>query len=1023
MLKGFLFGLLFAVLCALPASASASSAHWVITSVSAPTYFAPGDSSGDDSFIVDAVNAGGSTLSGENIPITVTDTLPAGLTPDPAGARSLGIATNASCTSVGQTVTCTDLGLIEAGGGAGYADALKIKIPVDVGSDAAGSVTNTATVSGGGAAAASVSESTTIDSTPPAFGIQHIDAPFSNADGSSDTQAGSHPYSFTFGFNLNSHIQPGTPFTYPVGQVKNAQVELPVGLVGNPNAVPKCSYKDFLGDGLEPECPADTQIGIAEAVTSSYELIINFPVFNMVPPPGVPAQFAFNFADVNTFLDAAVRTGGDYGITVHASDIAQREVLGSSVTLLGVVDGKPFLTMPTSCTGPLTTSLSVNSWEEQDTFASGSTVSRGEDGAPTGLEGCERVDFSPSISVRPETSVASTPTGLSVDLHEPQNENPAGLAEGNVKKAVVALPAGMVISPSAADGLGACSPEEIGLNNDNPVSCPASSKVGSVEIDTPLLEHPSVGSVYVAQQTNNPFGSLLALYLVAEGSGALVKTAGEVRLDPVSGQITAVFDNIPQLPFSDVKLNFFGGPRAALATPAGCGTYTTSSQLTPYSSGVPAEPSDSFSIASGCAGGQFSPSFTAGSESSQAGAFSPFGLTLSRTDQDQDLASVTVKAPPGVSAILRGVERCGEPQAAQGTCGAGSLIGHATVAAGEGPDPYWVKSGQMFLTGPYKGAPFGLSVVVPAVAGPFDLGNVVVRAAINVDPYTAQITVSSDPLPTILQGIPLDIRTVNVAVDRPDFTFNPTDCEPLAVTGALSSTQGATVGVSSAFQATNCQGLSFKPAFAVSTQAKTSKHGGASLIVKGVFPAGNANIHSVAVTLPKQLPARLTTIQQACTEAQFAVNPAGCPAGSDIGVATASTPILAAPVSGPVYLVSHGGAAFPNIVAILQGEGITVDLTGSIDIKHGVTSSTFASVPDTPIASFMLSLPEGPHSGLAAVVPANAKGSMCGQSLTMPFTITGQNGAVVKQTVKIAVTGCPRAKKKSKAKAKRRKKK
>jgi hypothetical protein len=328
----------------------------------------------------------------------------------------------------------------------------------------------------------------------------------------------------------------------------------------------------------------------------------------------------------------------------------------------------------------------------------------------------------------------------------------------------------------------------------------------------------------------------------------------------------------------------------------------------------------------------------------------------------------------------------------------------------------------VFLTGAYKGAPFGLSVVVPAVAGPFNLGNVVVRAAIDVDPHTAQITVKADPLPTILDGVPLDVRTVNVAIDRPGFMFNPTSCEPLAVNGALSSTQGISVPVSSRFQAANCQALPFHPVFTVSTQASTSKKQGASLSVKYISGAGQANTHSVAVTLPKALPARLTTIQQACTETAFAANPASCPAGSDIGIATATTPILSSPATGPTYLVSHGGAAFPDVVIVFQDEGVTLDLLGSVNIKHGITSSTFATVPDAPISSFQLSLPEGPHSGLAANLPSKAKGNMCGQNLTMPTTITGQNGAQIKQTTKIAVTGCGKAKPKKKAKHPKKKK-
>jgi hypothetical protein len=378
---------------------------------------------------------------------------------------------------------------------------------------------------------------------------------------------------------------------------------------------------------------------------------------------------------------------------------------------------------------------------------------------------------------------------------------------------------------------------------------------------------------------------------------------------------------------------------------------------------------------------------------------------------------VTVTTPPGLLGVLKSVQQCGEPQAGQGTCGPGSLIGHATVTAGVGPDPVST-TGEVFLTGPYKGAPFGLSIVVPTAVGPFNLGNVVVRAAIGVDPHTAQITVTSDALPTILQGIPLQVKTANVSIDRPGFIFNPTNCEPLAVTGTLTSAQGATAGVSSRFQAANCAALAFRPGFSVASQGRASKQNGASLDVKVTSGAGQANIGKVAVTLPKQLPSRLTTIQQACPEATFAANPASCPAGSNIGTATARTPVLANPVTGPAYLVSHGGAAFPNLVIVLQGENITLELVGSIDIKKGVTSSAFDSVPDAPIETFELNLPEGPHSALTTALSAKAKYDLCGTSLVMPTTIAGQNGAVITQSTKIAVTECPKTKTKVKAKKK-----
>jgi hypothetical protein len=368
--------------------------------------------------------------------------------------------------------------------------------------------------------------------------------------------------------------------------------------------------------------------------------------------------------------------------------------------------------------------------------------------------------------------------------------------------------------------------------------------------------------------------------------------------------------------------------------------------------------------------------------------------------------------------MLSRVPLCGEQDANQGTCPEASLIGHTTATAGPGPYPVTVNGGRVYLTGPYKGAPFGLSIVVPAVAGPFNLGNVKVRAAIHVDPHTARITVISDPLPTIEQGIPVQLRTVNVSVDRAGFMFNPTSCSPLSVDGAIASSEGAKAVVSSRFQAADCASLPFRPKFTVSTWGGTSKKLGASLDVKVASSAGQANIGKVLVSLPKALPSRLTTLQLACPGATFAANPATCPAASVVGTAKALTPVLSEPLSGPAYLVSHGGAAFPDLVVILEGQGIRLDLIGNTSIKKGITTSSFATVPDAPITSFELKLPQGTHSALAATLPVGARGSLCASKLVMPTTLTAQNGAQVKQNTKIAVTGCP---KKAKAKTRARK--
>ncbi len=869
--------------------------------------------------------------------------------------------------------------------------------------------------------------------TPRGFGFASFEA------STGDTQAGSHPPSVTVTFELDKEvIDKGllTETYTPVGgEARNVEVNLPPGMIGNANAVPQCTRSQFTAE----ECPGDTRIG-----TNSVDLggagatlleLPDIPLYNLVPPPGIPAQFGFELEGIHTFLDAGLRTGGDNGVTMHIDNTPQRGVIFVRATVLGSVDGNALLTLPTSCGAPLKFDGKANTWEEPNEFATAPSFE-----APP-MTGCERLSFHPSIALAPDTSVADSPAGLSADVRVPPEAgltNPTGLAASNLKEVKVTLPAGLAINPGRASGLAACQPSQDGLEpmpdgeeDNGPPSCPAASRIGSVEVQTPLLRDALKGNVYVLQSNPPNIQVLLAL----SGDGVNLKLVGDVHLDEETGQLTTTFSKAPDVPFTDLKLSLEGGSRGALVTPAACGTYSTSTDFTPWATPyvLDAFSENTFSVQSGpegasCGGGQpFAPTMVAGMTSNQAGGFGSFSVTLSRPDRDQQLGGVAVQTPPGLLGLLKTVEQCGEPQASVGECGPGSLIGHTTVALGSGPDPLWVQGGQVFLTGPYKGALFGLSIMVPAVAGPFTLlgnagpGKEVVRAAIEIDPHTAQITVVSDQLPGILDGVPLQFKAVNVTIDRQGFMFNPTNCSQLHVSGTISGdmpdgSAGASVAVSSPFAAAGCAGLPFKPSFKISTQAKTSKAKGASLDVKYTSGAGQANTAKVAVSLPKALPARLTTIQQSCTEAAFDANPASCPAASVIGTATASTPILANAVSGPVYLVSHGGAAFPNVVAILQGENVTIDLVGSIDIKHGVTSAAFDSVPDAPISVFQMVLPEGPHSGLAANLPGKAKGSMCGQNLTMPTVITGQNGAVIKQTTKIAVTGCPKAKKKTKAK-------
>ncbi len=549
-----------------------------------------------------------------------------------------------------------------------------------------------------------------------------------------------------------------------------------------------------------------------------------------------------------------------------------------------------------------------------------------------------------------------------------------------------------------------------------------------MQITSPLLRDKLEGGVYVLQ-SNPPNVQLL---IDASADGVNVKLRADVQLDEETGQLTTTLRDLPPLPVSEFKLSFSGGAQAALVTPPTCGKYTTNALFVPSSTpfGASFPYASTFDITSGPGGGAcvsplpFAPVLTAGGTSDQAGGYTDFTLLLQRGDGQQRISSLQFKTPPGLSGMISKVPLCGEPQAALGTCGAASQIGHTIVTAGPGPYPLVVpQPGQppapIYLTGPYKGAPYGLSIAVPIIAGPFNLGTKVVRGSIVVDPHTAQLTITTDrsgpyAIPTVLDGIPTDLRTINAVIDRQAFMFNPTNCNPNAFSGSAVSTQGTTAAISSRFRVGSCRSLAFRPSFKVSTSGRTSRKNGASLAVAikyaNITPgasqaSGQSNVASVKVDLPKQLPSRLTTLQKACLASVFDANPAGCPSASLVGHATVLTPILPVPLTGPAYFVSHGGEAFPSLIIALQGYGVRVDLVGTTFIsKQGITSSTFKQIPDVPFTSFALTLPTGPFSALTA------NGNLCNANLVMPTAFTAQNGLVIHQSTPITVTSCPKKK-------------
>lgn len=722
---------------------------------------------------------------------------------------------------------------------------------------------------------------------------------------------------------------------------------------------------------------------------------------------------------------------------------------------------KAFLTLPTSCAKAPATSVSGESWPAGNVLAARQLApEHTEYRFPSTLTGCSSLEFDPSISVEPESHSASTPTGLNVGVEMPQPGLLAlkGRAESALEQTTVRLPPGLQLNPSAANALEDCAASEFDFLNllgnpfgfgksseypeeelqtenetspSGPAHCPDAAKVGTVQIFTPLLSQELTGSVYLAAQNTSPFKSPLALYLVAEDpeAGVRVKLAGSVVVEP-DGQLVSTFSNTPQVPFTSLKLHLFGGERAPQSTPSTCGPATTTSEFVPWSEQPAAHPESTFQITSGVKGGScppsplsFSPSFAAGPTSAAAGAFSSFVMHLYRPDGQQALSGLTLHLPPGFAAVLASVTPCQEPAAGQEwACGEESHIGEARETAGLGEEAEAVTlTGQAYLTTGYHGAPFGLLVRTHAAAGPFDLGWVNVRSRINVDPNTAAVTVTTnsgpggEAVPTILDGVPVQLKTLEVAVNRPSFEFNPTSCNTSEVTGTLDGSEGAAFGVSDPFKAEGCPALPFHPALEASTEGQASKAGGASLTVKVTSQGlGVANIAKTKLTLPAALPSRLTTIQQACPDAVFESTPAtpgsACDEGSQIGRGVAHTPVLKSPLEGPAYLVSHGGAEFPDVEFVLKGEGILLVLDGKTDIKHGITTSTFESVPDAPVESFEAILPAGPHSALATNIPESDHYDQCGEKLTMPTVITGQNGAVIEQETNIAITGCSEVK-------------
>jgi len=898
---------------------------WAIQSLSQPTVLTPVENKACegygpcDSYSVTVTNVGSAPSSG---PVTIRDTLPKkGLVVFNVIAHELEHGSRQECTST--PIQCVYQGSVAPGDSIQVV--IRVIVPPGLPEPAA---LNRAEVEGGGAPTVATSEPSTLTNAidaevPTGFGVRLFGMSAFGPEGVEDSQAGAHPDSLTTSVDFATVVKPEEEGNdekayIPVQNPKTLTVELPPGLIGDPQATPKCTEAQ-LEESLESHggCPADSRIGTVVVNGEGWDAMsriggVASSIYNMVAEAGYPAEFGFRYAVADVLMYARVApTAAGYRVLITVPDIAHAlpgpQVDGVSFTFFGdpaARDGETaspvaFLRNPTNCSGSresLESRLEGGSWVNPGAPPVVAHVS-----VYPKISGCEQLQFNPSIEVTPTVTEADSPSGYEIDLKLPQATNAAPLlATPDLKDARVTLPAGVSLSSAAAAGLEDCSASQIdllgtetaadGLEHASAGHCPPGSQAGTVEVVTPLLEKPLTGHLYVAQpqcggkgqpactEASASNGELFGLYLEAAGSGVIVKLQGSVSANPLTGQLTTTFRENPQLPFSELKLKLDEGPRAPLANPQSCGTFTTTSDLTPWSAPVTpdATPSSVFAIG-GCASPMpFAPSFSAGTVTPKAAVSSPFTLTLARTDGQQDLSGISTTLPPGLVGMLAQVPLCGEAQASAGTCPEVSRIGSTTVAAGAGSDPLWL-SGSVYLTGPYNGAPFGLSVVVPAKAGPFNLGNVVVRAAIDIDPTTAAVTVTSGALPQIRDGVPFRLKTVNVTIDRPGFMLNPSNCDTQSIDATIAAAQDATASVSSPFAVGGCENLSFKPSFAASTQARASKADGASLDVKVSYPTdGEANIRSVKVDLPKQLPSRLTTLQKACPAAVFEANPAKC---------------------------------------------------------------------------------------------------------------------------------------------------
>lgn len=1037
---------------------------WQVTNASIPSALRPRVGEVGRYYIT-VENVGGATSEG---PVEVNDALPAGLVVKKIISDQPRFGPNeeaTECSTSAEEVNCT---FPEAEVPSGF---LVIAFEFEVAATISGTMDNTVRVSGGNGSTVTSSTSSPVlkDGEAMPAGIAHFGFSVTSPTGEPAIRAGGHPNLVTTSFLLNSmFVETVNEPVKPVEAAKELVFYLPLGLLGNPTVAEPCPASIVETQSELSGCPPASRVGTILPMILS-NLFANTPdpthvhgIYSVTPEKGYAAEFAFSSNNFTFFIYASVvRHEGVYMLRVATPGVPPvASLVGLVASFYGDIqehiangseegfnyDRGSFLTNPSDCEASLTAreaQAELSTWEHPESTFNTAVP------AYSALEGCQLLDFAPTLKVTPQTTQADEPSGYEFGLTVPQAPNGfAGLATPPVRSVSITLPQGTTISPSSANGLLACDENgPHGLNIEGkeseaigpdglaaPVAghCPTGSQLANVTAETPLLHEQLEGHLFLATpgcggaeqpactEEDASNGTLFGLYLELEApnAGVIIKLKGSASVDPHTGRITATFSEGPQFPFSKLSVAMKVGARAPLANPQSCGEATSRGAITPWSNpNQPATPLSTFTVDWDGLDGScplampFGPSQLAGMANPSAGAYSPFNLVLRRADREQNIASVSTTLPEGMLAAISKVGRCPEPQASIGGCPAASEIGSVTAGVGAGSEPYFVK-GKVYFTGPFRNAPFGLSVVVPAVAGPFNLGNVIVRVALFVDPHSAQVTAVSDAFPQELDGVPLHIRMLDFTLNAKEFTLNPTSCSQHSITTTVYSATGAVANLDSPFAVTNCNSLAFEPTLTATTEAEATKANGTGVYIKIAYPSPSikpeANVSQVTVRFPGRLPVRLTTLQRACTASVFAANPAACPQGSNVGVVTVHTPVLSQPLVGPAYLVSYGSAKFPDVVFVLQGEGVTLDVDGQSNVSSsGVLKVTFPSVPDAPFTSVEARLPPGPFSQFTNTrATTHASVSQCGERLIAPVHMVSYSGLEISRNVQFAIKGC-----------------